>query len=239
MLIDKTKCVDCGQCMTRCPMRAIRRGEDKKIFIDQDECVECNVCIKSGVCKKNAFVRPELKWPTIVRYWMSDEQGQFQGAEGPGRGTMEAKTNDVTGRYKKGMVGFALEFGRPGVGTRIFDIEKMSQRLARLPYIHFEDRNPVTLMMEDPATGTFKEELLCEKILSGILEFEIPAEKCDEVIPIILDTAKDLHTVFSFGTFSRLSEDGRIPHEETLHKYGITIRPNGKNNVGLGRPYHD
>jgi len=238
MLIDKSKCVDCGMCMTRCPARAIRRDENRKVYIDQDECVECNTCFKSGVCKKGALTKPDLKWPRIVRYWMSDEQGQYQGADGPGRGTMEAKTNDVTGRYPDGIVGFALEFGRPGIGTRIFDIEKMAQRLAKLPYVHFEKSNPVTMMMEDPETGTFKEELLCEKILSGILEFEVPLEKCEEVLPIIIEVSKEIHTVFSFGMFSKLAPDGTVPHEAVCRKFGIELRPNGKNNVGLGRPYH-
>jgi len=133
MLIDKSKCINCGMCLSRCPVRAIYRDENNQVRINQDECVECNVCWKAGICKREALVRPELSWPRIVRYWMSDEQGQYQGSDGPGRGTMEAKTNDVTGRYPQGIIGFALEFGRPGVGTRIFDIEKMAQRLAKLP----------------------------------------------------------------------------------------------------------
>lgn len=239
LLINKELCVNCGMCISRCPVNAIKKKDNGEVYIDWDQCVECNTCTKSKVCKKNAIYQQELTWPRIVRYWMSDEQGQYQGADGPGRGTMEAKTNDVTGRYPDGIVGFALEFGRPGIGARIFDIEKVAQRLARLPYIHYEPANPVTMMMEDAATGRFKEDLLCERILSGILEFEVPIDKVEEVVTYIKDCAKDIHTVFSLGMFSKVKPDGTIPHVAICKKLGLEMAPNGKNNVGLGRPYCD
>lgn len=239
MLIDKSLCVNCGRCISRCPVRAIRRDKDNNVYIDWGECVECNTCTKSKVCPKNAIYQQELTWPRIVRYWMSDEQGKFIGADGPGRGTEEAKTNDVTGRYPPGVIGFALEFGRPGIGARIYDIEKMAQRLARLDCVDFEPRNPVTMMMEDPKRGRFKEELLNEKILSGILECVVPEDRAAEVIGVIADTSPDLHTVFSFGMFSRIDENGEAAHVRIARQLGLTVSPNGKNNVGLGKPYKD
>lgn len=237
MIINKNLCVNCGVCLSRCPVHAIKAADNGEVYIDWDECVECNTCTKSKVCKEGAIYQQDLSWPRIVRYWMSDEQGKYIGADGPGRGTMEAKTNDVTNRYPDGVVGFALEFGRPNVGVYIFDIEKAAQMLAKLSYIVFEPRNPVTMMMEDPKTGTFKEELLRERILSGILEFVVPIEKIEEVITIIKDVSKDIHTVFSLGIFSKLLQDGTIPHLEICSKLGLVAAQNGKNNVGLGRPY--
>ena len=46
----------------------------------------------------------------------------------PGRGTEEMKTNEVTGRYRRGMYGMAFELGRPGVGARFHDVEKVTER---------------------------------------------------------------------------------------------------------------
>jgi len=46
-----------------------------------------------------------------------------------GRGTAEMKTNDITGRVKRGG-GVAVELGRPGVGTRFTDVEKVSREIA-------------------------------------------------------------------------------------------------------------
>ncbi len=36
------------------------------------------------------------------------------------------KTNDVTGRVKRGEIGVGLEFGRPGMASRLSDLEKMT-----------------------------------------------------------------------------------------------------------------
>ena len=44
MLIDKTKCVNCGQCIPYCPMACIQK-KDGIVQIDLDECVECEACL--------------------------------------------------------------------------------------------------------------------------------------------------------------------------------------------------
>lgn len=237
MLINKEFCSNCGMCISRCPVSAIKRADDGNVTIDWDECVECNICLISGVCKKNAIYQQELKWPRIARHWMSCAQAVYMGSEGPGRGTHEGKTNDVTGRYGEGVIGIGMEFGRPNVGAYIFDIEKAAQALAKLGYVVFEPRNPVTMMMENPKTGTFKEELLRERILSGILEFVIPTEKLEETVVCIKGISQDIHSVFSLDVFGKVLQDGTIPQVAVCEKMGIPIRPNSKNNVGLGRPF--
>lgn len=239
MLIDRQKCVNCGLCAERCPVGAIKRDQENQIYIDREECVECCICAISGVCRKEALITEgeNLPWPRKARYWMSCAQAVFQGSEGPGRGTHECKTNDVTGRYGVGVIGVGMEFGRPNAGAYIFDIEKASQRLAQLGYIEYEKRNPVTMMMSDPSTGTFKDELLRERILSGILEFVVPEEKFEETMECMKEIAGDIHTVFSLTVFGKVCPDGRIPQEEVCKRMGIPVRPNAKNNVGLGRPY--
>ena len=89
-----------------------------------------------------------------------------------GRGTEEMKTNEVTGRYRRGEYGMALEFGRPGVGTRLSEIEKVLKVLLTMN-VELEKNNPVFLLLEDEKTGTMKADARQEKVLSAILEFKI------------------------------------------------------------------
>ena len=49
------------------------------------------------------------------------------------------KTNDVSGRVKAGEVGFTIEFGRPGVGVWMRDIQQMAWALAEAG-VAFEKR---------------------------------------------------------------------------------------------------
>lgn len=236
MLIDKSKCVNCGLCMEYCPVGAIKKV-DGVVNIDFDECVECGVCERSKVCRKEAIYRQELTYPRVLRYIMSDELSIAPKTGISGRGTEEQKTNDVTGRFESGYCGVAIELGRPFVGTRVFDLERMAMAVAEAGVV-FEDENPITEMMEDLTTGKFKEELLCERFLSGIVEFKIPIEKLEGVLTRIIEESKKIHTVFSLGVCSKVEEDGTIPHMAILDKMGLWVAPNGKVNVGLGRPLH-
>jgi len=62
----------------------------------------------------------------------------------PGRGTEEMKTNEVTARLN-GLLGMAVEVGRPGVGARLKDLETIAMLWPRK--IVFEPRNPVTFLL--------------------------------------------------------------------------------------------
>jgi len=77
----------------------------------------------------------------------------------------EVKTNDVSGRVKQGEVGVTIEFGRPGVGVWFHDLQTMCWALAKAG-VSFEKRNPVPSLMSDVATGTIREDIMSEKVLS-------------------------------------------------------------------------
>ncbi|HBY01311.1 MAG TPA: 4Fe-4S ferredoxin, partial [Rikenellaceae bacterium] len=114
----------------------------------------------------------------------------------PGRGTEEMKTNDVTGRFKYGEVGIAFEVGRPGIGARLFEVEKLTVAMARLG-IRLEPNNPLTHLIVDEDKGLLNPEVLNEKVLSAIVEFTIPIDRTEEVLKIGKEIASTMGTVFS------------------------------------------
>jgi NAD-dependent dihydropyrimidine dehydrogenase PreA subunit len=264
MEIDKKKCVGCGNCHAVCTMGVIYLDEDGKSVVNQDECVECltcyRVCRNEGyqpwfvrsirkilslfrlgylaevdVCPTGALIPCELEWPRSVRAVFSDPTTIHPGTGVPGRGTDEIKTNDVTGRLCKGEAGVVVEMGRPGTGAYFRDIEKVAMALAKLkPY--FEKENPVTQLMLNPETGKIKNEVLNEKVLSAIIEIKTTLDKIPEFLHTLEKVQKEVDTVISVGVASKCLSDGTTPHEAWVRKAGFKLSPNGKTNIGLGRP---
>ena len=146
-------CVGCGTCVPYCPVAAIRVGEDNRARVDQDECVECGVCLNSGVCPVGAIYQPGLGWPRILKAMWSSVVFVHPETKVQGRGTEEMKTNDVTGRFRLGEVGFGVELGRPSTGARFEDAEKVAMAMAEFG-VEFEPMNPLTKYL-DTRTGGF------------------------------------------------------------------------------------
>src|SRR5512147_91986 len=182
MSIDAEKCMGCLECIDFCPVDCILE-QDGRARIDEDECFECGVCLRAGVCPNDALFMPEesLRYPRLVRAQFSDPGVSHPAMNQGGRGTEEMKTNDVTGRFRRGEFGMALEFGRPGIGTRFTEIEKVLGVLVTMG-VELEENNPVFLLVADPKTGRLKPEVLNEKVLSAILEFKIRQEQLEEVV---------------------------------------------------------
>jgi len=263
MRIDPDKCVGCGNCLAVCPMGAIYIDPStSRARVNSDECVECFTCYRGmskehlspmlvravrrvarlfrfrfdpepDICPTDAFVPEELQWPRIVRRAFSDPQVPHESTGIHGRGTAEVKTNDVTNRVKEGEAGFVVEFGRPGIGARFSDIERVTRALAELR-VEFESNNPVTSLMSDARRGILPPEILNEKILSAIVEIKTPLEQVPVVLRTIKELSREVQTVISVGVSTRCSGMGDEPLREMLEREGYpTYR--GKTNLGLGR----
>lgn len=233
MRIDEDSCSACELCVPYCPMGAI--SMDGIATIDQDECVDCGVCLRSKICPVDAFIYEPAPWPRSLRAIFSNPIIEHKETRVTGRGTEEMKTNDVTGRFKRGWVGIGIELGRPGIGTRFHDVDKIAQAMARLG-AKFEPKNPVTLLMKDVGAGKLKEDVLDEKVLSAIVECTFPVEKIKAALIALKEVARDVDTVFSVDCINVVEPDGSLPVDKILSELEIPRYINGKTNVGLGRP---
>jgi ferredoxin len=264
MRINPNKCVACGNCTYVCPMEAIYIDPViHRATINRDECVECYSCFNGlsqehlnptvvrtvrkvfqklrirfdpepDVCPTAAFEPDELVWPRVVRRAFSDPRVPHESTGVEGRGTEEVKTNDVSGRVKVGEVGFTIEFGRPGVGARFRDIQQMCQALAAAN-VSFEKKNPITTLMTDVSTGTLREDVLDEKVMSAIVEIKTTIERTEEIIRLVWEVETRVSCPIAIGVGARCDADG----EENvvapiLEKLGYKL-VRAKTNIGLGR----
>ncbi len=264
MTINPKKCVACGNCTYVCPMGAIYIDPNiRRATINRDECVECYSCYNGlsqehlnptmvrtmrkvfqmmrlrfdpepDVCPTAAFEPDELQWPRIVRRAFSDPRVPHESTGVEGRGTEEVKTNDISGRVKVGEVGFTIEFGRPGVGVWFRDIQKACWALAKAG-VSFEKKNPITSLMTDVPTGTLREDILGEKLMSAIVEIKVPVERTEEIVRLVWDIEKQVNTVVTLGVGTRCDENGEDEVvAPILERLGYKLE-RAKTNIGLGR----
>lgn len=263
MWIDPKLCVGCANCVAVCPMDAITvNHHTRRAEVDQDECVECHACFRGmsmerlnptavrlvrrvaqafrfrfdpepDVCPTSAITPRELAWPRTVRRAFSDVLVTHESTGILGRGTEEVKTNDVTNRLEAGRAGFVVELGRPSRGARFHDIQKVAMALAEHGAV-FEPNNPLTGLMTDPSKGTMNPEILDEKVLSAILEFQTDLGEVERLLAVLTDVADDIDTVLAVGVASRCDETGDNPLETILPRAGYPIL-RAKTNLGLGR----
>ena len=253
MNVDQDKCTGCNRCVPYCPVAAINVndvGMYPTVKIDQDDCLECGVCLKSEICPVDAIIWPDLTWPRALRrafgavrrenskpFPVPFGEGkllEYLMAGSGGRGTSEMKTNDTTGRFREGYVGIAAEMGRPGVGFSFRDLEKVAMRLAKAG-VHFEPDNPVTELLDTKTGVLIYDEVRDEKALSAIIEVLVKQEDALKIIDALMEVSKEIDSVFSIDVISRC-KDGKIPFKPVLEKAGYSVMINGKTNIGLGRP---
>lgn len=238
MRINKEKCIGCEICLDYCNVNAITMNENNKAVIDNNICVECRVCYNMKACPQDAIEITELNsFQDVFKHVISDPRTTTKETGVPGRGTEEAKTNDVTGRYKKGEVGVCIDMGRPGTGCYMYDVEKVAMAIAKAG-VEFPgpEETPLAKLMSNIETGKLKEEVLDLHVLSVIIEGKCSIETLPNVLEKIKKVEKEIETVFSLGLVSRVDEEGRTPITNIISEEGFETPKKGKVNVGLGRP---
>jgi len=236
--INKELCTGCETCLPYCSVEAISMDEGTA-FIDPGRCTECYVCIRNEVCPCGAIERTPIdSFIHQFQHIISDPTETTAATGVPGRGTEEAKTNDVTGRYTKGDVGICIDMGRPGIGVYLRDVEKVAMAVAKSG-VALEDaeHTPLAQLMEDVKTGRLKNDVPRDiHVLSIIIEGKCPIDNLPSVIRALKKVEKEIDTVFSLGLACRVDERGHSPVLDVLKQVELPQPIRGKVNVGLGRP---
>jgi ferredoxin len=229
--IDQDLCIACGSCVPLCPMGAITLRETSQI--DPHECAECCVCYRSRVCPVDAIVPGKLKWPRTLRETFSNPLATHEDTGVAGRGTEGIKSNDSSGRYGSGDLGVFVELGRPVLGARFRDVERVVKRFTSNGF-PVNDDNPVAGLVLDRASGALKPEILEEKAISVLLEFIVPRNEVGKLTRIIDELDNEVETVFNVCVAVRADSQGRSPLNQLFGDSLFTL-PNGKVNLGLAK----
>ena len=230
--IDSAACIGCGECVNLCPMGAIRLV-DETSSIDPDVCAECGVCSRSRICPVDAIHPGKLAWPRTIRETFSNPLAVHEATGVAGRGTEGIKTNDVTNRYPRGALGIFIELGRPALGTRFLDVERVVKKFKAHGYPLVPD-NPVAGLIADPDRAALKPEVLREKALSVLVEFIVPESAVPEVMTMLHELSGEVETVFSVGIALRAEPDG-TSRFDALFGPEVFRLPSGKVNIGLAQ----
>lgn len=230
--VDAERCIGCGQCVPLCPMGAIHLAFEVS-SIDPHECAECGTCLRAGVCPGDAIREGKLSWPRVLREVFSNPIAEHEATGVPGRGTEGIKTNDAIGRYQAGSIGVFVELGRPVLGARFADAERVVRKFAAHGFSIVED-NPVAGLIVDPKTGAMKPEILNEKAISILIEFIVPDTAVQELMAILKELSGEVNTVFNVSVALRAKRGGLSPLSE-LFGPGVRSLPNGKVNLGLAQ----
>jgi hypothetical protein len=89
--------------------------------------------------------------------------------------------------------------------------------------------------MTDVKTGTLREDVLDEKVLSAIVEIKVKAERTEEIIEIVHQVEQEIDTVVALGAGTRCDENGdENILAPILERLGYKLE-RAKTNTGLGR----
>lgn len=235
--IDKEKCTGCRICQTYCTVDAIDFG-DRKCKINNELCTECYVCLRMGVCPEDAIYAEELVGFYKQFQHVISDPVENHGVTGvTGRGTEEVKTNDVSGRVKRGWIGLSIDMGRPGLGVYLRDAEKVAMACAKAGFkLAPQEESPLAALMPDNSTGKLEDGCLDYRLLSVIIEGRCEEGKAKDVLRALKKVEKEIDTVFSVGLISRVDENGHCRALEFLDELGMPQPHRGKVNPGMGKP---
>ena len=127
--------------------------------------------------------------------------------------------------------------GRPGMGVRLRDAEKVAMACVEAGFLLAPaEESPLAALMPDYRTGKLRDDCLDHRLLSVIIEGRCTEDCVKDVLKALQEVEKEIDTVFSLGLISRVDGNGHCQALEYLDEFGIPQPHRGKVNVGLGKP---
>jgi len=237
VIVDQDLCTGCGTCIPYCSVKAISMG-DGFVRIDPRKCTDCFVCVRNKVCPVEAISKGPLEtFYEQYRHLLSDPTETTADTGVPGRGTEEAKTNDVSGRVRRGEIGFAIDMGRPGMGVRMSDVERVARAVTAAGLVLEPGRvSPLGKVLADLGTGEMQPGARDLFVLSVIIEGKCPEARAKGVLQALQQVSGEIESVFSLGLIMRPDREGEFSGLNILDGLDIPRPHRGKVNIGLGRP---
>jgi hypothetical protein len=89
--------------------------------------------------------------------------------------------------------------------------------------------------MSDVPTGTLREDIMGEKLMSAIVEIKVPVARTEEIVRLVWEVEKQVDTVVALGVGTRCDADGEdLVVAQVLERLGYKLQ-RAKTNTGLGR----
>ena len=232
MFVDKEKCLGCGVCVQYCPVGVIElKGSVAEI--DVEECVECFNCYRNEICPVYAITPSPLEWPRSIRRALSDPQTLYSDSSLPSRmpgtgeyGAVQSNPSDL--------VWVAIEVGRPHLGTRLHDAEKVAMEAAGSG-MSFAPESPLAGLMVDRRTGKMKEDVLNERVLTAVLEGTVRHEKLEGFLNSLEKAGQEIATVMSVSVSVPVRENHPLGLDEILRAQKTGVSNIGRIDLGPER----
>jgi NAD-dependent dihydropyrimidine dehydrogenase PreA subunit len=203
-------------------------------IINPNECAECGTCYRAQICPVDAITPVKLEWPRALRETFSNPLAVHETTGITGRGTEGIKTNDSQNRYKRGDIGVFIEVGRPVLGGRFHDVERIVKKFKAHGY-GVIPQNPIAALIANPKTGALKPEILNEKVISCVIEFILPDAAAEELMKMVRELSGEVESLFSLSVGLRADEQGKSRFEEVFGP-DVFRFPNQKANIGAAQP---